>query len=122
MTTELCLQLAASPPDMQSAMADWIEIAKFEDIPRQGARVIEFDTARVAVFRTATDEIFAVRDKCPHRGGPLSQGIVHGGKVTCPLHNWKIDLATGEAVLPDKGCTRTYATKVEDGRVFLRLA
>lgn len=103
-------------------MSDWTEIVDVDDIPRQGSRVIEFDTARVAVFRTATDEIFAVRDKCPHRGGPLSQGIVHGGKVTCPLHNWKIDLATGEATLPDKGCARTYATKVEAGRVFLKLA
>jgi nitrite reductase (NADH) small subunit len=103
-------------------MSDWTEIVKFDDIPRQGSRVIEFDTTQVAVFRTAADEIFAVRDKCPHRGGPLSQGIVHGGKVTCPLHNWKIDLATGEATLPDKGCARTYATKVEAGRVFLKLA
>lgn len=103
-------------------MSDWTEIAGFDDIPRQGSRVIEFDTTQVAVFRTAADEIFALRDKCPHRGGPLSQGIVHGGKVTCPLHSWKIDLGTGEAVLPDKGCARTYATKVENGRVFLKLA
>jgi nitrite reductase (NADH) small subunit len=103
-------------------MNDWTEIATFDDIPRQGARVVEFDTARIAVFRTLTDEIHAVLDKCPHRGGPLSQGIVHGGQVTCPLHSWKIDLATGEAVLPDKGCARTYATKVEGGKVFLRLA
>ncbi len=107
-------------------MNDWIAIASLEDIPRQGCRIVELDhddmINRIAVFRTATDDIHAVRDKCPHRGGPLSQGIVHGGLVTCPLHSWKIDLATGEAVLPDKGCARTYATKVEDGRVFLRLA
>jgi len=107
-------------------MKDWIAIASLEDIPRQGSRVVELDhddrVNRIAVFRTVTDDIFAVRDKCPHRGGPLSEGIVHGGLVTCPLHSWKIDLATGEAVLPDKGCTRTYATKVEGGRVFLKLA
>ncbi len=106
-------------------MNDWIEITQLDDIPRQGARVVELahDDAvnRIALFRTAADAIHAVRDKCPHRGGPLSQGIVHGGQVTCPLHSWKIDLATGEAVLPDKGCARTYVTKVEDGVVFLRL-
>lgn len=107
-------------------MTDWIEIARLQDIPRQGSRVVELaadgGVNRVAVFRTATDAVFAVKDKCPHRGGPLSGGIVHGGLVTCPLHGFKIDLATGEAVLPDKGCARTYAVKVEDSRVFLRLA
>lgn len=107
-------------------MNDWIQVLNIDDIPRLGARVVEVveDDAvnRIAVFRTSNDEIHAVRDKCPHRGGPLSQGIVHGGLVTCPLHNWKIDLATGEAVLPDKGCARAYATKVEDGRIFLKLA
>ncbi len=111
-------------------MNDWIAITRFDDIPRQGARVVEIGNPgdhdemvnRIALFRTAADEIYAVRDKCPHRGGPLSEGIVHGGQVTCPLHSWKIDLVTGEAVLPDKGCARTYATKVEDGQVFLKLA
>ncbi len=107
-------------------MTDWIVITSLENIPRQGCRVVELDhdemVNRIAVFRTVADEIYAVRDKCPHRGGPLSEGIVHGGQVTCPLHSWKIDLATGEAVLPDKGCARTYATKVEDGQVFLKLA
>ncbi|MDZ4254906.1 MAG: nitrite reductase small subunit NirD [Sulfuritalea sp.] len=107
-------------------MSDWIEILSFDQIPRQGARVVEIgedgDAPRVAVFRTATDEVFAVKDHCPHRGGQLSQGIVHGGQVTCPMHNWKIDLATGEAALPDKGCARTYDSKVESGQVFLRLA
>jgi len=109
-------------------MNDWIEIANLDDIPRQGSRVVDLGKAdggavnRVAVFRTVNDEVFAMKDKCPHRGGPLSEGIVHGGMVTCPLHGFKIDLATGEAVLPDKGCARTYATKVEGGQVFLRLA
>ena len=107
-------------------MNDWIEIAQLDDIPRQGARVVELEHAgsvnRIAIFRTVNDTLHAVLDKCPHRGGPLSEGIVHGGQVTCPLHSWKIDLTTGEAVLPDKGCARTYATKVEGGQVFLRLA
>lgn len=102
-------------------MTDWIKIAPLNDIPRQGARVVDIDANRVAIFRTNNDEIYAVLDKCPHRGGPLSEGIVHGGQVTCPLHSWKIDLATGEAVLPDKGCARVYMTKIEDGHVFLKL-
>lgn len=107
-------------------MKDWIAITRFDDVPRQGSRVVELahndKLNRIAVFRTISDEVFAVLDKCPHRGGPLSEGIVHGGRVTCPLHSWKIDLATGEAVLPDKGCVRAYATKVEDGQIYLRLA
>ena len=102
-------------------MSHWTEIAKLEDIPRLGARVLRTDTMDIALFRTATDEVFALRDACPHKQGPLSQGIVHGTTVTCPLHNWKIDLASGKALGPDEGCTNVYAVKVEDGRVYLAL-
>lgn len=100
-------------------MTNWTEIAKLEDIPRLGARVLRTDTLDIAVFRTAVDQVFALKDSCPHKGGPLSQGIVHGGTVTCPLHNWKIDLASGEAQGPDEGCTHTYPVKVENGVVYL---
>jgi nitrite reductase (NADH) small subunit len=100
-------------------MANWIEVVKLEEIPRLGARVVKTDTINIAVFRTAADEIFAIKDECPHKKGPLSQGIVHGTSVTCPLHNWKIDLASGEALAPDQGCTNTFAAKVENGVVYI---
>jgi len=103
------------------AMSNWIDIAALDDIPRLGARVVSTDTVDIAVFRTASDRVFALKDECPHRQGPLSQGIVHDTTVTCPLHNWKIDLASGEARGPDEGCTRTYPIKVENGRIFLGL-
>ena len=102
-------------------MSNWVEIAALEDIPRLGSRVIKTDTMDVALFRTRDDRVFALRDACPHKGGPLSQGIVHGTSVTCPLHNWKIDLASGEALGPDEGCTNVFAAKVENGRVYLAL-
>jgi nitrite reductase (NADH) small subunit len=102
-------------------MTNWTEIAKLEDIPKLGSRVLKTDTVNIALFRTSTDEVFAIKDACPHKQGPLSQGIVHGTSVTCPLHNWKIDLASGEALGPDEGCTNTYETKIQDGRVFLAL-
>lgn len=102
-------------------MSNWIEIIALQDIPRLGSRVVRTDTMSIAIFRTAGDEVFALKDACPHKGGPLSQGIVHGTSVTCPLHNWKIDLASGEALGPDQGCTNVFATKVEDGKVFLAL-
>ena len=100
-------------------MSNWTQIAKLEDIPRLGARVVRTDTMDIAVFRTATDQVFALKDSCPHKGGPLSQGIVHGASVTCPLHNWKIDLASGEALGADEGCTHRYPVKVENGVVYL---
>ena len=100
-------------------MSNWIDIVALEDVPRLGARVIKTDTMDIAVFRTRDDQVFALRDGCPHRGGPLSQGIVHGATVTCPLHNWKIDLASGEALGPDEGCVNVYAAKVEEGRVMI---
>jgi len=102
-------------------MNRWIDIAALDDIPRLGARVIKTATQDIAVFRTADDRVFALKDECPHRKGPLSQGIVHDTTVTCPLHNWKIDLASGNAKAPDQGCTRSYPVKVEDGRVHLGL-
>lgn len=100
-------------------MSNWIDVAALDDIPRAGSRVLDTDTVRIAIFRTNTDQVFAIKDECPHKGGPLSQGIVHGASVTCPLHNWRIDLATGEALGPDEGCTHAYPVKIENGRVYL---
>jgi len=106
----------------EEKMSNWTEVVALEDIPRLGSRVIATDTMNIAVFRTAGDEVFAMRDECPHKKGPLSQGIVHGNTVTCPLHNWKIDLASGEALGPDEGCTNVFPTKVENGMVYISLA
>jgi nitrite reductase (NADH) small subunit len=97
----------------------WVEVGLLEDIPRLGSRVVRLADGDVAVFRTRDDQVFALRDACPHKGGPLSQGIVHGHRVTCPLHNWVIELETGEATGPDTGCTGHYAVRVEAGRVWL---
>ncbi len=102
-------------------MSNWIEIGAVEEIPKLGSRVVETAKGDIAVFRAADDHVFALRDSCPHKQGPLSQGIVHGHTVTCPLHNWKIDLASGEAQEPDEGCTGKYETKVEAGVVYLAL-
>lgn len=103
--------------------ASWIDIGRLDDIPRRGARrVIRPDGAPpVAVFRTADDEVFALIDRCPHRGGPLSEGIVQGNAVACPLHGWVIELATGRAEAPDEGCTRTVAVRRDGERILLLL-
>jgi len=102
-------------------MSDWIEVGMLDDIPKLGSRVVETEGGDIAVFRAADDSVFALRDRCPHKNGPLSQGIVHGHTVTCPLHNWKIDLASGEAQAPDEGCTGKYDVTVENGVVYLTL-
>jgi nitrite reductase (NADH) small subunit len=97
----------------------WIDIGAIADIPLRGARVIRAQHGDIAVFRVADGTVFALRDRCPHKGGPLSQGIVHDRGVTCPLHNWVISLETGEATGADKGCTPRIPVKVEQGRVLL---
>jgi nitrite reductase (NADH) small subunit len=103
-------------------MNGWINIGALESIPRLGARVIKRPAQDdIAVFRTADDAVFALLDHCPHKGGPLSQGIVFGTKVACPLHNWNIGLEDGKAVAPDVGCAQTFAVKVEDGQVLLQV-
>lgn len=103
-------------------MSNWIEVGQLDDIPVLGARVIARPGVDIAVFRSADDEIFALEDRCPHKGGPLSQGIVHDCRVTCPLHNWVLELKTGEAVGPDDGKAKSFPVRVERGVIFLQLA
>ncbi|NEX46410.1 nitrite reductase small subunit NirD [Pseudotabrizicola algicola] len=100
-------------------MTQFIDIAALDDIPRQGARVVKTPAGCIAIFRTGDDQIFALDDRCPHKGGPLSEGIVHGAQVTCPLHAWVFDLNTGLAQGADEGEVRTYAVRLEAGRVLL---
>ena len=99
----------------------WLDVGALEEIPRLGARVVPTSAGNVAVFRTRDDEVFALLDRCPHKGGPLSQGIVYDRRVACPLHNWVIALDTGQATGPDTGCTRRFAVRVAEGRVLLSL-
>jgi len=99
----------------------WSKIGSLNDIPRRGARCVATPRGRIAVFRTADDQVFALHDHCPHKGGPLSQGIVHGTSVTCPLHNWVISLETGKALGADQGEVGTVSLKVEGEQIFMAL-
>ena len=104
-------------------MNNWKTLCRVDDIPRLGARkVTRKSGGDIAVFRTADDRVFALLDKCPHKGGPLSQGIVFGDSVACPLHNWTIGLVDGCAAAPDVGCAQRFSVRVEDGAVALDLA
>ena len=96
----------------------WIDIGHIDDIPLRGARVVKTPLGCVALFRTGEAEVFAASDRCPHKGGPLSEGIVHGQSVTCPLHNWVFDLNTGQAQGED-GSITTFPVRVENGRVLI---
>ena len=100
---------------------EWLEIGHVEDIPLRGARCVKTPTGKIAVFRTADNAVHALDDMCPHKRGPLSQGIVHDAGVTCPLHNWVISLEDGRVRGPDEGYVRTYPLRVENGTIFLAL-
>lgn len=102
-------------------MSDWKKICALDEIPRLGSRQVKSEAGMIAVFRTAADEVFALRDKCPHKGGALSQGLVAGKVVVCPMHSWKIQFENGEAVAPDKGCAKPFPTKVEGGLVWINI-
>jgi len=105
---------------MNARSTIWQAVCRVDDITPLGARrIARGHGIAVAVFRSASDRVFALLDRCPHRGGPLSQGIVFGESVACPLHNWTIGLADGAALAPDVGCAVAFACKVEDGTVFL---
>jgi nitrite reductase (NADH) small subunit len=100
-------------------MSEWIEVGEVDDVPIRGSRVIATTQGGIAIFKSADGRVFALWDKCPHKGGPLSQGIVHGESVTCPLHNWVIGLVTGEVKGPDQGCARKVSVQLVDGKIFL---
>lgn len=106
---------------MDNPVSVWIDVGHLDDIRRLGSRVVTTPAVDIAVFRTADDAVFALHDRCPHKAGKLSQGIVHGTSVTCPLHNWVISLADGQAQEPDAGCSRTVLVRVEEGRILLAL-
>ena len=107
---------------MNAQSETWLAICKLDDIPPQGSRRVLWGQTKIAVFRTGDNRVFALEDKCPHKNGPLSEGIVHDGCVTCPLHNWVISLETGRAQGPDEGQTRTFPTRIEAGMVMIALA
>ena len=100
---------------------NWLQVCSIHDIPRLGSRVIQSPAGNIAIFRNNDDEVFALNDRCPHKGGPLSQGIVFDRRVTCPLHNWVISLESGDATGPDEGCTQRYDIRVEDEMVYIAL-
>ena len=101
-------------------MSTWKTICKVDDIPVLGSRRVARSCGTdVAIFRNSEDKVFALLDRCPHKGGPLSQGIVFGESVACPLHNWTIGLNDGCAKAPDEGCTTKFSVKVENGTVHL---
>lgn len=100
----------------------WRDVGALDDIPRQGARTVAMQHGAVAIFRTLDDRVFALDDNCPHKGGKLSQGIVHGASVTCPLHNWVIGLTDGKAAEPDEGCVRVVPVKLEGRRILLAIS
>ena len=97
----------------------WIDIGAIDDIPLRGSRKVKTADGCIAVLRTGEEEVFATSNTCPHKQGPLNEGIVHDRKVTCPLHNWVFDLETGEAQGADEGKIETFATRIEDGRILI---
>lgn len=100
---------------------NWTDIGHINDIPLRGARCVKTPGMTIAVFRTSENEVYAIENRCPHKGGPLSEGIVHGASVTCPLHNWVISLETGKAQGADEGEVRTIALRNDNGQLSILL-
>ncbi len=108
--------------DIGYSDARWHDVGVLDDIPRLGARTIATARGDVAVFRTGDDQVFALDDACPHKRGRLSQGIVHGHSVTCPLHNWVISLEDGHAREPDEGCVHRIPVRLDGRRILLGIS
>lgn len=106
---------------MDTITTQWIDVCALDDIPSQGSRIVKTPKGCLALFRTTDNEVYALNDKCPHKGGPLSQGMVHGKFVTCPLHSWVFSLETGQAQGADDGKVKITPVRITDGRVELQL-
>ena len=102
-------------------MKTWKKITHINDIPLMGSRILQYQEEEIVLFKNRKEEIFALNNVCPHKQGKLSEGMVHGKSVTCPLHNWDIDLETGEALGSDSGCTKVYESKVEEEMIYVLL-
>ena len=102
-------------------MSKWYKITEVENIPSMGSRKVVIGETEIAIFKTKNGSIFAINNICPHKKGKLSEGLVHENIVTCPLHNWDIDLSSGEALGEDSGCTNVYESRIEDGFIFLSI-
>jgi len=111
--------LAGKPQAVSARPVNWYDLGSIEDIPLRGSRRVVIDDTRIGIFRTAGGDVFALEDRCPHLGGPLSEGIVHDDCVTCPLHNWVIKLSSGEAQGADSGQVKRYPVNTIEGRVEL---
>jgi len=102
-------------------MENWIKVTEIENIPSMGSRKVLIDEHEIAIFKTRDGSIFAIENECPHKHGKLSEGLVHGHKVTCPLHNWNIDLENGDAIGEEVTCAITYDTMVEKDILFIKV-
>ncbi len=99
-------------------MGEWMEICGVDEIPENGARTVRVAKTEIALFRLGDGDVHALENRCPHKGGPLAEGIVSGHDVLCPLHNLRVNIDSGAS---EEGCVRIYETRIENGRVMLRL-
>ncbi|HEY3456045.1 MAG TPA: Rieske 2Fe-2S domain-containing protein [Bryobacteraceae bacterium] len=90
-----------------------IMVGPVDEIPLGEGRTFVVGDERVAVFRTRSGQLFAVQAECPHKRGPLADGLLGGTMLICPLHSWKFDLRSGDALMGDCGL-RTYAVRVDE--------
>ena len=102
-------------------MSKWIKIIEIENIPKMGSRVVQYGDIEIAIFKTRDDSIFVINNECPHKQGKLSEGLVHESVVTCPMHNWDVDLKSGEVLGNDNGCTNVYESKIEENMIFISI-
>ncbi|OMF32217.1 nitrite reductase [Paenibacillus sp. FSL H8-0548] len=98
-------------------------VANLSDIDIKGSRTIKIKETEIAVFRLTDGSVLAVENKCPHKGGVLSEGMVCGTAVHCPLHDWKIDLRSGRVQEPDEGCVVTFETEIDQvsGSIYVTI-
>ena len=98
----------------------WTRITYAEDIPLREGRAVEIDGREIALFNLG-DRFLAVENRCPHRGGPLADGIISGCTVVCPLHAWKVDLEEGSVFKPERACVATYPVRIDDGIISIQV-
>jgi len=104
-------------------MATKVLVGNISDIDVKSSRKLSVENIDIAIFHLSDGSVLAVENKCPHKGGLLSEGMVCGDKVHCPLHDWRIDLRSGKVQEPDDGCITTFPTEIDQasGDIYITL-
>ncbi|MCM3714684.1 nitrite reductase small subunit NirD [Alkalihalobacillus oceani] len=97
-----------------------VKVARLDELSIGLGKKVEIAGEEIALFKQEDQGVHAIQNRCPHKGGPLSEGIVSGEHVFCPLHDWKVNVRDGIVQAPDEGCVKRYEVDIVGEDIYIR--